>query len=54
MYTLAHRKLAKRFNKGPMKAPMNDITMEILTLLFNEEEAGLVASFGLGPAVRGK
>ena len=54
MYALAHRKLAKRFNKGPMKAPMNDITMEILKLLFNEEEAGIVAGFGLSPARAGK
>lgn len=54
MYTRSHRKLAKRFNKGPMKAPMNDITMEILILLFNEEEAGIVACFGLKPARAGE
>ncbi len=33
-----------------MRATMNDITMEILDLLFSEEEAGNVANFGMRPA----
>jgi electron transport complex protein RnfB len=41
--TPAHHRLAKRFDKPPLRTFINDVLMEILALLFAEEEALLVS-----------
>ena len=42
MISKAHRKLARRMTRLPMKTPISDSLLEILTLLFTEEEAEIV------------
>lgn len=43
MITQAHRHLAERFDKPPLRTVINDLLLEILDLLFTEEEALLVS-----------
>jgi ferredoxin len=43
MITPAHHRLANRFDKPPLRTVINDVLLEILALLFTEEEALLVS-----------
>ena len=45
MITKAHHQLAKRFNKYPIRAVVNDLLLEIFDLLFTEEEAYIASRF---------
>ncbi|MCX5867858.1 MAG: 4Fe-4S binding protein [Proteobacteria bacterium] len=45
MITKAHHQLAKRFNKYPLRVVINDLLLEILELLFTEEEASIASRF---------
>jgi Na+-translocating ferredoxin:NAD+ oxidoreductase RNF subunit RnfB len=49
MITPAHHRLAERFDKPPLRTVINDLLLEILDLLFTEEEALLVSQM---PAMR--
>ena len=54
MITKAHHLLAKRLHKAPMKPLVNDLFLEILDVLFTEEEAYLVSHFPMMPATSEK
>jgi Fe-S-cluster-containing hydrogenase component 2 len=56
MTTEAHRRLAKRINQqpAPLKNLATDVFYEILELLFNEEEAAVVADMPRAPATADK
>ena len=43
MITPAHQRLANRFDKPPLRTVINDVLLEMLALLFTEEEALLVS-----------
>jgi Na+-translocating ferredoxin:NAD+ oxidoreductase RNF subunit RnfB len=43
MITPAHHRLASRFDKPPLRTVINDVLLEMLALLFSEEEALLVS-----------
>jgi ferredoxin len=43
MTTPAHQRLANRFDKPPLRTVINDVLLEMLALLFTEEEALLVS-----------
>ena len=45
----AYRDLADRLNRFPQGAPPSDLLFDILTLLFSEREAGLVAQLPIRP-----
>ncbi len=45
MTTMAHKRLAFRFNMMHVPAPRTEGFFEMLDLLFSEEEAHLAASF---------
>ena len=50
MVTKAHLNLAARLKKPPMNTVINDTLMEIIDLLFTEEEAQVTAAFPMMPA----
>ncbi len=54
MITKAHHLLAKRLHKSPMKPLINDLFLQILDVLFTEEEAYLVSHFPMRAATAEK
>ncbi len=54
MITKAHRDLAKRMTKGPMKPLVNDVFLEIMATLFTEEEAKILSQMPLMPSTARK
>jgi len=44
-----YKRLEERLNRFPQKAPSSDTLYKILSLLFNEKEAGLVAQLPIKP-----
>ncbi len=54
MVTRSHHLLAKRLTKSPMKPLVNDLFLEILEVLFTEEEAAILSHLPVMPATAGK
>ncbi|MFW6134684.1 MAG: (Fe-S)-binding protein, partial [Elusimicrobiota bacterium] len=45
----AYKKLEERLNRYPQGAPPSDTLYKILSILFNEKEAGLVSQLPIKP-----